>query len=352
LAKELEQEGNIVSLVRVLDRREDPSPSRIPVIGQLIASEPDTIDSSVRVLNQCDVVIIQHEYGLYGGADGQDVLKVMHKLRAPTIVVLHTVLSSPTQHQREVLNDVLCSVDVAVVMTESAARTLQEGFEVGDTPVCVIPHGATVVANLRRRRDVLRPTALTWGLLGPGKGIEWVIDSLVGLKELVPTPLYIVAGRTHPKVLARDGEQYRQGLAQRALDLGVSHMVHFDNTYRDLLSLTSLIETADVVVLPYDSKDQATSGVLVDAIAAGKPVIATRFPHAVEQLGSGAGILVHRKDSDALGAALTEFFSNSVLAEQMAREARRLALGLSWECVGRQYAGLNELLFGRIDVPE
>jgi glycosyltransferase involved in cell wall biosynthesis len=128
-------------------------------------------------------------------------------------------------------------------------------------------------------------------------------------------------------------------------------MVSFDNSYRDLLSLTSLIESADVVVLPYDSKDQATSGVLVDAIAAGRPVVATSFPHAIELLGTGAGIVVNRKDPQAIGRALKEIITEPEVAERMAREARRLAVGLSWESVAQQYFAMNDLLFKRVDVP-
>jgi len=351
LAQEFERTGNIVSLVRVLDREEAASTSRIPVIGQLIAEDRRTISSAIRALNQCDVVIVQHEYGLYGGPDGEDVLRVLHGLDVPTIAILHTVLSHPMQHQREVLDEVIASVDAAVVMTESAARTLREHFNVGTTPIRVIPHGATLVASRHQHQSVDRPKILTWGLLGPGKGIEWVIESLVGLKRLDPVPLYVIAGRTHPKVLAREGESYRQSLIKMVEDLGVSHMVSFDNSYRDLLSLTSLIESADVVVLPYDSKDQATSGVLVDAIAAVRPVVATSFPHAIELLGTGAGIVVNRKDPQAIGRALKEIITEPEVAERMAREARRLAVGLSWESVAQQYFAMNDLLFKRVDVP-
>jgi glycosyltransferase involved in cell wall biosynthesis len=127
-------------------------------------------------------------------------------------------------------------------------------------------------------------------------------------------------------------------------------MVHFDNTYRDLLSLTSLIENADVVVLPYDSKDQATSGVLVDAIAAGRPVIATPFPHAIELLCSGAGIIVDHEDPSSLARALRDVLTNSTVSENMKREARRLSLGLSWESVAVQYLELNEFMLKRTDV--
>ena len=350
LAKELERKGNVVSLVRVLDEAEEPSSSKIPIIANLIGSDWRTVETAARALNRCDVAIVQLEYGLYGGEDGDDVVRLLHLLAVPTIADLHTVLSRPLPNQRDVLNEVIKSVDSVVVMTKSAEQTLREVFEVGNTPISVIPHGATVVGSNGQRERNARPTILTWGLLGPGKGIEWVIDTMATLKDLVPTPLYIVAGRTHPKVLVREGESYRRKLMDQVVDIGVGDMVHFDNTYRDLLSLTSLIENADVVVLPYDSKDQATSGVLVDAIAAGRPVIATPFPHAIELLCSGAGIIVDHEDPSSLARALRDVLTNSTVSENMKREARRLSLGLSWESVAVQYLELNEFMLKRTDV--
>ncbi|MGA2432398.1 MAG: glycosyltransferase [Acidimicrobiales bacterium] len=326
-------------------------PSKIPIIGQLVAADRGTVAPATAALNRCGVVIVQHEYGLYGGPDGEDVLRVLHGLKVPTIAILHTVLSNPMQHQREVLNEVIKSVDVIVVMTVSAQEKLRECFVVGSTPVQVIPHGAEVVASHRRPTSSLRPTLLTWGLLGPGKGIEWALEAMGDLRDLAPVPNYVIAGRTHPKVLAREGERYRQGLVQKADDLGISDMVSFDNSYRDRLSLLTLIENADVVVLPYDSKDQATSGVLVEAIAAGRPVVATSFPHAVELLDSGAGLIVNPKDPLAIASAVREIISNPQLAEEMSREARRLSATLSWESVARQYLAMTNLLIQRLDVP-
>jgi glycosyltransferase involved in cell wall biosynthesis len=351
LAKEFERAGNIVSLVRVLDIEEAASPSNMPLIGRLIAEDRSTIVSATTALNCCDVVIVQHEYGLYGGPDGEDVLRVLQGLNVPSMAILHTVLASPTQHQRAVLNEVIKSVDAVVVMTESAERTLREVFIVGSTPVRRIPHGAAVVAIPRDRAVSLQPTVLTWGLLGPGKGIEWAIEAMAQLRDLTPTPHYVIAGRTHPKVLAREGEHYRQKLIQKVDDLGITHMVSFDNSYRDSLSLAALIDSADVVVLPYDSKDQATSGVLVDAIAAGLPVIATSFPHAAELLSSGAGVIVDRQDPFAIATALREIMTVPDVAERMAREARRVAAGLSWESVAGQYLAMNDFLLKRLDVP-
>ena len=140
--------------------------------------------------------------------------------------------------------------------------------------------------------------------MGPGKGIERVIDAMGSLHDLPVRPRYLIAGRTHPKVLAADGEAYRNARAEQARLRGVADSVSFDASYRDVSSLTALVQSSAVVVLPYDSTDQVTSGVLVDAIASGRPVVATAFPHAIELLASGAGIVVGHDDPDALASAL------------------------------------------------
>ena len=145
------------------------------------------------------------------------------------------------------------------------------------------------------------------------------------LDDLRPRPQYVVAGATHPKVHERQGEAYRDMLVDRAARSRAAFHVSFDDTYRDLADLTDLIGSADVVVLPYDSADQVTSGVLVDAVAAGRPVIATAFPHAVELLASGAGIVVPQRDPHALAAAIRSVLTDPDLAASMAAEARRLA---------------------------
>ncbi len=190
-------------------------------------------------------------------------------------------------------------------------------------------------ANGVQRPD--RPTILTWGLLGPGKGIERVIDAMAALKCLPNPPRYIIAGRTHPKVLAAQGDSYREALVAQAKRLGVADSVSFDAVYRTPEELTALIQSATVVVLPYDSKDQVTSGVLVDSLASGRPIVATAFPHAVELLGSGAGTVVAHDDPDALVAALRQLLTDPRVAESMATEARWLAPSIAWPVVVDAY---------------
>ena len=264
-----------VGVVRVADGSSAPSPR---VIGELVNDAPASVAAASELLNRSDVAIVQHEYGIYGGPDGDDVVDVIGGLEIPSIVVAHTVLKDPTPHQRSVLEAVAALADQIVVMSDAARRRLCLGFDVDERKVTTISHGASVPARLAPSASQGRPTLLTWGLIGPGKGIERVIDAMVSLHDLPSQPRYLVAGRTHPKVIAAQGEAYRDARVHQARRRGVQDSVFFDADYRDVASLTRLAQSSAVVVLPYDSTDQVTSGVLVDAIASGRPVVATAFP--------------------------------------------------------------------------
>ena len=266
----------------------------------------------------------------------------MAGISVPVVLIAHTVVSEPTAGQRSVLERACAIADVVVVMTDTARERLLAGFDVDADKVIVIPHGAATppVSTSRRRsraatnaRSQRRPRLLTWGLLGPGKGIEWAIDAFAELADLDPAADYVIAGATHPKVREHAGEGYREMLVDRAERSGSGSSVSFDDSYRDLESLTDLIRSADLVVLPYDSDDQVTSGVLVDAVAAGCPVVSTAFPHAVELLASGAGIVVPQRDPAALAAAIRSVLTD---ADRATRWPPRRA---AWRpnCRGRRW---------------
>jgi polysaccharide biosynthesis protein PslF len=338
LSDALSANGIEVSVVRVADGR--PS-SDERVIGELVSGSATSIAASSELLNQNDVAVIQHEYGIYGGADGDDVLDIVDGLRVPSIVVAHTVLKDPTPHQRSVLEAIAAMADQVVVMSDAARQRLCLGFDVDSRKVTTIPHGATVAAGPALKRPS-RPTLLSWGLLGPGKGVERVIEAMRSLRDLPGRPEYVIAGQTHPKVLAEDGEAYRDARTEQARRSGVADSVTFDARYRKSSNLPALIQSASVVVLPYDSTQQVTSGVLVDAIACGRPVVATAFPHAVELLGTGAGIVVGHDDPDAMATALRQVLTQPRLAGSMAAEARRLAPEMAWPVVARAYMSLAD----------
>lgn len=342
LAAGLIGEGASVDVVRCGPR---PEVEDVLVVASLADRTDQRHRRATDALNRNDLVIVQHEYGLYDGADGESVIDLIDSIDAPIMVVAHTVLTEPTANQRRVLEAVCSGAEAIVVMTETAQMRLLAGYDVDGARVIVIPHGAATplaAPSASQSRVGAPPRLLTWGLLGPGKGIEWAIDALAELSDIDPHPEYVVAGATHPKVRERHGEAYRKMLVARAEIAGVD--VTFDDTYRDLISLTELIQSADLVVLPYDSKDQVTSGVLVDAVAAGRPVVSTAFPHAVELLASGAGIVVPQRDPSMLGEAIRAVLTEPGLAASMEAEARRLAPGLAWSAVARRYVELADLV--------
>ena len=341
LQAEIAAAGHETGVVRVLER---PAPFAGPtVVHHMVHGQPDAVERSAAALNAFDVVVVQHEYGIYDGADGESVVDVLDLLRVPSIVVLHTVLVEPTRHQREVLDAIGRRASALVTMTATACQRLIDHYDVDDAKVAVIPHGAAGGCDgPPRRPDGRGPLMLTWGLLGPGKGIERVIEALPSLRDLVPRPHYLVEGETHPKVLERDGEAYRDGLVARARALGVADMVTFRSRYLDVDALSSLAASADVVILPYDSREQVTSGVLIEAVAAHRPVIATAFAHAVELLASGVGIVVDHDDPSAMDAAIRLVLCEPAQAATMATQAAALAPDLLWSAVAARYRALAD----------
>ena len=302
--------------------------------------DPWSLRAGVRRLNTFDVVSIQHEFGIYAGVNGREVLDLVDRLDVPVTTTFHTMLSEPTTDQRRIVERLAAASQRAVVMSRTAAQRLVNHHDVDPARVTVIPHGTDPRFAGPSLATGGRPLVLTWGLIGPGKGLETAIEAFAGLTDLWPRPRYLIAGATHPNVRRDSGESYRQGLVQMVHRLGLEDVVEFDDRYLEAGDLARLVRSADLVVLPYASVDQVTSGVLVEAIAASKPVIATTFPHSVEVLSGGAGMLVPHGDANALGEALRDALTRPEAAARMARVAGRIAEGWDWPTIGRRYDAL------------
>jgi glycosyltransferase involved in cell wall biosynthesis len=335
--------GDHVAVVRVLD---EPLPYLTDeVAGALVNGSAAGSAAAAGILNGFDVVIVQHEYGIYGGPDGQDVVPLLQALRVPSIVVLHTVLARPTHRQRKILDEILAAASAVITMTQTARSRLLDIYGASPAKTFVIPHGAADNRAAPSPAGVPgRPRVLTWGLLGPGKGIEHAIDAMGLLRDRGLRADYQVAGKTHPRVLARDGEAYRRALEARARARGVADRVHFDARFLPADALSHLISAADVVLLPYDSAEQVTSGVLIEAVTAGRPVVSTRFPHAVELLGGGAGLLVELQDPAGIANALRRVLTEAGLSARMSSHSADLAPQLLWPAVAGAYRELASFL--------
>lgn len=289
-----------------------------------------------RLASAFDVGLIQHEFGIYGEDDGIGVLDLVASFNIPVITVLHTVLAQPSKRQKYIIENLAEHSAGLVVMSKAARRRLHDHYDVDGCPVEMIPHGA-VVSHPAVSAKRLPPMILSWGLLGPGKGLESGIRAMRRLRHLQPAPIYVIAGQTHPNVLKSQGETYRLGLMQLAKDLGVSDMVRFVNRYLTADDLAQLRSEASVALLPYENREQVTSGALVEALGAGVPVVATRFPHAVELLENGAGALVEQGDSNAMAQALERLLIDPVQRAEAVSAIEELKPHLSWQGVGAAY---------------
>ena len=298
------------------------------------------------LLNSFDVVILQHEFGIWDGQDGHGIVDLIGMVATPVVTVLHTVPSAASGGQRRALQRILDLSDAVVVLSHSAFRRLTQDFSVRPDTLVMIPHGATALWHRRRpAEDNATHRILTWGLLGHGKGLEWGIRAMAILRDRGVDGEYVIAGATHPNVRRSEGEAYRQSLLDLARKLGVSASVTVADDYLSDDGLSQLICESSLFLLPYDSREQITSGVLVEAIAAGGPVIATRFPHAAELLGTGAGMLVDHGDPIAIADAVEHALRDGEASERMRERSRALAADLDWGRVGDNYLTLADQLW-------
>ncbi len=294
------------------------------------------------------VVSLQHEYGIWGGHDGAFVLDFVRAVRTPVVATLHTVLERPTVSQREILSELVRAAAATVVMSDAAARLLSRTYGVDPTSVAIIPHGVPdlplVDPEMVKPRLGLqgRTVVLSFGLLGPGKGYESVIAAMPALVAAVPTALYVIVGATHPAMLRREGEAYRQSLRSLAATLGVSDHVLFVGRFVDPAELAMYLEAADIFVTPYPNLEQIVSGTLSYAMGAGKAIVSTPYAYASERLADGRGRLVPAGSTEALAEALIELASDPDLRAMYGRLAYAHSRGMLWSETGAAYRRLFE----------
>lgn len=330
--------GQDVRILRLVDETSG-------IAGPLVIGDhgsPLDVPRSAQILNGHDAVIVQHEFGIYPGEDGEGVLDLLAEVTVPVISILHTVGERPTYRQRRIIQGLLHSSDAVVLLSNAALDALLRTYDVPSDRTFVIPHGAADVRGSYRPNGVrMRPRILTWGLLSEGKGIEWGIAAFSLLRDVDPMPDYYVVGQTHPKVAARDGHRYRHELGEMARRLGVADRVHFIDGYLDNNGLTRLITSADMYLLPYDTREQVTSGVLAEAMVAGGPVIATHFPHAVELLGDGTGLLVKHQSPSSIAEAVRTLIRQPEVRRGMRDKTMAKASSFLWPAVGSSMTSLT-----------
>lgn len=297
-----------------------------------------------------DLVCVQHEYGIFGGPTGSHLLALLRQLRIPIVVTLHTVKKRPEENERRVLAELARLADRLVVMSPRSAQLLEEAFGVDQERIRLIPHGVPDVplVDPEERKTAIgadgRRVILTFGLLSPGKGIEYMIEAMPAIVENHRDVLYIVPGETHPNIRRYAGETYRTKLDQLARERGVEKHVVLKNEFLGLRKLFQYLSAADLYVTPYLNQDQAVSGTLAYAIGAGKPVVSTTYWYALDMLAKGRGRLVPPRDAESLAWACVDLLDNDAERNAMARRCHKFSRNMVWPKVAKEY--LN--LFGEV----
>lgn len=333
---------------------EPSSPQRRGVLATIAQEVRGDYTRTARMLGRLDidVVLLQHEYGIFGGRDGEYVLSFAQELAQPLVVTLHTVLSEPSPHQAKVLTELCAEAELVIVMTDTARRLLVESGACPPRKVRVVPHGAParLTARAAGERDGLvshpyRERAggfllSTFGLLSPGKGLETAIEALPEIIARHPETAYVIAGRTHPEIAHREGEQYRLMLERRVLELGIGDHVEFDDRFLSINELSDLLSATAVFLTPYRNQEQIASGALTFAIAAGCGIVSTPYWYAQDMLASGAGRLVPFDDPAALADAVSRYLDHPDELAAARAEARRIGSSLAWPSVAEATASV------------
>lgn len=294
-------------------------------------------------LSNTKVVNIQHEFGIFGGEDGDNLLPFLENIRKPVISTLHTILKTPSDHQKEVLIEVCEESTEVVVLADKGKELLETVYGISPEKVTMIPHGAPDVPFMDTyyyKEDYGvqgRPIILTFGLLGPGKGIEVAIEAMEKVAEQFPEALYIILGATHPHVKENRGEEYRLNLERMVKHRGLENNVAFHEMFVPLDELIKYLVTSDIYLTPYLSREQISSGTLAYAVALGNAVVSTPYWYAEELLADGRGKLVPFEDPDSTADAINELLGDEEKRQRMRRKAYQFGRDMIWHSVAEDY---------------
>ncbi|PKP97783.1 MAG: glycosyl transferase family 1 [Alphaproteobacteria bacterium HGW-Alphaproteobacteria-13] len=342
--------------IDVYAMRTGPDLAGDPAITATIdADDPAAYRAAAAAINAggADAVWLQHEYGIFGGAAGAMVLDLIDRIAAPLVVTLHTVLAQPSVAQRRVIDRLVARASRLIVMSAFARRTLIDVHGARPDAVALIEHGTpdrpfVARSPLRAALGIGERSVLsTFGLLGPGKGLETAIRALPAIAAAYPDALYRIVGATHPNLIAAEGEAYRRRLEELAESLGVAANIAWENRFLDARELLDQIELCDIYLAPYPNLAQVTSGTLAYAVALGRAIVSTPFIHARELLADDVGRLVPQGDSDAIAGAVLDLLAHPEDRQALQARAYRRGRRTAWPRI----IGESAALIGALAAP-
>ncbi|OKO92201.1 Glycosyltransferase [Geobacillus proteiniphilus] len=293
-----------------------------------------------------DVVLLQHEFGIFGGEAGEYILDFIAALNKPLVTTFHTVFAAPEPPYRPIQEKIAAASDAIIVMNRQAIPYLVQAFDLPEEKMVYIPHGAPGPSSenrdsLRRRLGFSgRKVMLTFGLLSRGKGIESVLAALPGVVRKVPEALYVIAGQTHPEVKKREGEAYREELKSLIHRLGLDRHVRMEDRYFSEEELIDYLTACDLYVTPYPGMQQITSGTLAYAVGVGRPVVSTPYEHARDLLQGCEELLLPYGDTTAWEERLGQLLADEAALKRWEEKVRQIGANTHWPRVGEQHVAL------------
>ena len=303
--------------------------------------------------SKIDLVHIEHEFGIFGGEDGENILAFVNKLKKPFVITFHTVLMAPGRNQKRITKVLAEKAQKIIVMAESAARNLADNYGVASEKIEQIPHGVPeILINQNHSKEKLgykgKCLVSTFGFINSGKGIEYILPAIREAKEIAPNILFLIIGKTHPKVLLNEGEKYRKSLKELVKEYGLEKNVIFVNRYLSLKDLLVHLKATDIYISAYLEPQQIISGTLAYALGAGRACISTPYLYAKEALAEGRGILVPFRDSKQIGVEIINLIKKPELSKEYAKKAYDFSRSMLWKNVSKAHLGVYEKLFNNI----